>query len=149
MSLLVSSGARRRAVLVAALLAAACGGNDGAGPNPNNNPPPAADPNTDINIVEGASTRTTTAFNPNPKVVSLGGNPSVSVRWINGDITGGDYQQGTATVHNIVSDNGAFPSSGSLPGNGTHSVSLTAAGDYAYHCSIHFPNMVGTVTVNP
>jgi plastocyanin len=151
MPILVSSGARRRAVLVAALLAAACGGNDGAGPNqnPNNNPPPAADPNTDINIVEGASTRTTTAFNPNPKTVSLGGNASVSVRWINGDITGGDYQQGTATVHNIVSDNGAFPSSGNLGGNATHSVTLSAAGNYDYHCSIHAPFMVGTITVNP
>jgi len=80
--------------------------------------------------------------------VSLGSNPSVSVRWVNKDITGGDYTSGTATVHNITSDNGAFTASANLAGNGTYSVALTAAGSYPYHCSIH-PNMVGTITVNP
>jgi plastocyanin len=149
MSILVSSGARRRAVLVAALLAAGCGGNDAADPNPNpNNPPPPSSTTGDVGIVEGASTRTTNAFNPNPKVLSLGGNPTVSVRWINGDITGSDYVQGTATVHNIASDNAAFSSSGNLQGNATFSVTLSATGDYDYHCEIH-PNMVGTITVNP
>ena len=142
------SGARRL-LAVLLLLAAGCGGDSGGpNPGPNNNPPPPANPTTDINVTEGASTRTTNAFSPNPKVVSLGGSPSVTVRWINGDITGGDYQQGTATVHTIVSDNGDFPSSGNLQGNGIHSATLSAAGDYDYHCGIH-PNMVGTVTVNP
>ena len=149
MSILVSSGARRRAVLVAALLAAACGGNDGAGPNPNNPQPPQGNTTTDIGIVEGASTQTTTAFSPNPKVVSLGGNPTVAIRWVNGDITGGDYVDGTATVHNIAPDNaGDFPPSGDLGGNETHSITLSAPGAYGYHCDIH-PNMVGTITVNP
>jgi plastocyanin len=149
MPTLRSSRALRRAVPVLFLTAAACG-SDSGGPNPgqNNNPPPPANVGTDINITEGASTRTTTAFSPNPKVVSLGGNPSVAVRWINGDITGGDYTQGVATVHTIVSDNGAFASSGNLGGNSTHTVTLSAAGNYNYHCSIH-PNMVGTITVNP
>ncbi len=148
MPLLVSSGTRRRVVPVALMLAAACGG-DSSGPNqnPNNNPPPQPT-SGDVDIVEGASTLTTNAFDPNPKVIALGGNASVSVRWINRDITGGDYQQGTATVHRIVSDNAAFPSSGNLGGNGTHSVTLSATGDYDYHCGIH-PNMVGTITVNP
>jgi plastocyanin len=147
--MLFSSRALRRALPVL-LLAAACGGDDGAaGPDPNpNNPPPPQATAGDVGIVEGASTRTTNAFSPNPKVVSLGANPNVSVRWINGDITGGDYQQGTATAHDIVSDNAAFPSSGLLQGNGTHSVTLSAAGNYDYHCSVH-PNMVGTITVNP
>jgi plastocyanin len=146
---LFSSRALRRAI-PALLLAAACGGDDSGGPNPgpNNDPPPQADPTTDIGIVEGASTRTTDAFNPNPKVVSLAGNASVSVRWVNGDITGGDYQAGTATVHDITSDNAAFPQSGNLGGNATHTITLSAAGDYDYHCGIH-PNMVGTITVNP
>jgi plastocyanin len=70
------------------------------------------------------------------------------VRWVNKDISGGDYAQGTATSHNITSDNGAFTSSGLLGGNATFSTSFTAAGDYPYHCSVH-PNMVGTVTVTP
>ncbi|HET8622102.1 MAG TPA: hypothetical protein VFM14_00925 [Gemmatimonadales bacterium] len=149
MPFLVTSGAGRWAVPAALLLAIACGGDDSGGPNPgpNNDPPPAPQA-SDINITDGASTRTTNAFSPNPKVVSLGGGSSVSIRWINGDITGGDYQQGIATVHNIVSDNAAFPSSSNLGGNATHTISLTAPGDFDYHCGIH-PNMVGTITVNP
>ena len=124
----------------------ACGGYTPTQNTPNS-PPPAAMQN-DITIVSGASQLTTNAFNPNPKVVSLGGSSSVTVRWVNSDITGGDYTSGTATSHNITSDNGSFTPSGILGGNATYSVSLSAAGSYPYHCSIH-PNMVGTITVNP
>jgi hypothetical protein len=135
----------RSAVLAVLLGLAACGGSDlSTGQNP---PPPPAAPN-DIRIVVGASQLTTTAFSPNPKVLSLGGNASVSVRWVNGDITAGDYTSGIATSHNITSDAGVFPSSGLLGGNATFSAALTAAGAYPYHCAIH-PNMVGTITVNP
>ena len=124
----------------------ACGGYT-APTDTGNMAPPTAAPN-DIHIVVGASALMATAFNPNPKVVSLAGNPSVTVRWVNSDISGGDYSSGTATIHNITSDNAAFTPSGTLGGNATYSVTLTAAGDYPYHCQIH-PNMVGTVTVNP
>lgn len=134
------------ALLAVPLGLAGCGGY--SAPADTQNPtPPATAPN-DIGIVVGASQLTTTAFSPNPKVVSLGGNSSLGVRWVNGDISGGNYTTGTATIHNIVSDNGAFASSGSLGGNATYSVTLTATGSYPYHCSIH-PNMVGTITVNP
>jgi plastocyanin len=127
-------------------LSGACGSY--SAPNTVQNPPPPAATANDISIVVGASLLTTTAFSPNPEVVSLGGNPSVTVRWVNKDITGGSYTEGTATVHNITPDVvGAFTPSGGLGGNGTYSVALTA-GSYPYHCSIH-PNMVGTVTVNP
>ena len=127
-------------------LSGACGSYT-APSNSQNQPPPTSLAN-DINIAIGASALTTTAFSPNPKVVALGGNSSVSVRWVNKDISGGDYTQGSATVHNITSDNGAFTSSGNLGGNGTYTATFTAAGDYPYHCAIH-PNMVGTVTVTP
>lgn len=127
-------------------LSSACGGY--SAPNDTQNPPPPAAAANDISIAVGASQLTTTAFSPNPKVVSLGGNASVTVRWVNKDITGGDYVAGTATTHNIASDNGAFATSGPLGGNATFSVGFTAAGNYPYHCQIH-PNMVGTVTVNP
>ena len=70
------------------------------------------------------------------------------VRWINQDISGGDYTMGTAVTHQIKSDNGAFATSPLLGGNATYSISLTAAGTYTYHCNIH-PNMVGTITVTP
>jgi plastocyanin len=136
----------RIAVLALSLgLCGACGSD--TAPSDTQNPPPPTATANDISMVVGASQLTTTAFSPNPKVVSLGGNPSVTVRWVNKDITGGDYAEGSATVHNITSDNGAFTASGGLGGNGTYSVALTA-GSYPYHCAIH-PNMVGTVTVNP
>ena len=127
-------------------LSGACGGY--SAPNDAQNPPPPPAAANDISIAVGAAQLTTTAFSPNPKVVSLGGNASVTLRWVNKDITGGDYVAGTATSHNIASDNGAFATSGALGGNGTYSVAPAAAGDYPYHCAIH-PNMVGTVTVNP
>ena len=114
----------------------------------NNNAPPPTPTSNDIGIGIGAETRTTTAFNPNPKTVALAGGASVAVRWVNQDISGGDYTMGTAVVHNITSDNGAFAPSGPLGGNAVYSISLTAAGSYNYHCSIH-PNMVGTIVVNP
>ena len=79
----------------------------------------------------------------------MGSAASVSVRWVNRDITGGEYQTGTATPHNITPDNaGDFTPSGTLGGNKTHQVTLTATGTYPYHCSIH-PAMEGTVVVNP
>ena len=150
MPFLVTSGARRWAVPASLLLALACGGDDSGGPNPgpNNDPPPAPQA-SDIDIGEGASTRTTTAFTPNPKVVSLGGATSVTIRWINRDITGGDYQQGTPTQHSIVPDNaGDFAPSPTLNGNSTYTITLSTAGTYDYHCGIH-PGMVGTIQVDP
>jgi plastocyanin len=136
----------RAALLALPFGLAACGGY--TAPTGTQNPPPPPVAVNDIRIVVGASQLSTTAFNPNPKVVSLGGNPSVSVRWVNGDISGGDYTSGTATAHNITSDTEAFTPSGSLGGNATFTTTFTATGSYPYHCSIH-PNMVGTVTVNP
>lgn len=133
------------ALLAVPLGLAGCGYN--APTDTGNMAPPTAAPN-DIHIIVGASALTTTAFNPNPKVVSLGSAASVTVRWVNSDITGDNYTSGTATIHNVYSDNGAFTASGSLGGNATYSVAFTATGDYPYHCQIH-PNMVGTVTVNP
>jgi plastocyanin len=127
-------------------LAGACGSY--TAPTTTQNPPPPAAMTNDISIVIGASGLTTTAFSPDNKVVSLGGNPSVSVRWVNKDIMGGGYGSGGATVHNITSDNGAFTASGPLGGNATYTIALTTAGSYPYHCSIH-PKMVGTITVNP
>jgi plastocyanin len=149
MSILVPSGVRRLApgLLVLAL---ACGG-DSSGPTGNNNTNNPPQPQTnDIDIDPGASGRTDDAFTPGAKVVTLGSATSVSVRWVNLDVTGGEYQSGTVTAHRIEATNpaGAFPSSGNLGRGGTHTVSFNAAGTYEYHCSIH-PNMVGSIVVNP
>jgi len=116
-------------------------------PSTSNAPPPTPTSN-DIGITIGAETKTTTAFSPNPKTVALGGAANVTLRWINEDITGGDYMNGSAVSHEIASDNGAFATSPILGGNATYSISLSTAGTYNYHCMIH-PNMVGTITVTP
>jgi len=144
MPMRLSLGALRRAAPVLLLAAAACGGDGGTNQGPNNDPPPPVS-SGDITIREGASNLGANAFSPSTKTVTLA---SPTVRWINSDITGGDYQQGTATVHRIEATNpaGAFTASNNLGGNQTHSVTFTAAGTYQYHCSIH-PTMTGTVEV--
>src|SRR5512146_2453475 len=121
-------------------IAAGCS-NSSTSPSNQNAPPPTPNPSSDIGVVLGASTKTTTAFSPNPKSISLGGAASVTIRWINEDITGSDYHTGTATTHQVMSDNSAFATSPPLGGNGTYSISLSAPGTYTYHCAIH-PNMV-------
>ena len=110
-------------------LVAACGSSS-TGPS---TPP---DKVGDISIVNGAEFLTTAAFDPNPKTVTLtdGG----GVRWVNGD----------HTTHQMMSDNGAFPTSGFIRAGETYSITLGTAGTYHYHCAIH-PNMVGTITVTP
>ena len=149
MSVHVPSGFRRLApgLLVLAL---ACGGDSSGPTGNNNNNPPQPQPDIDINIPPGAFAETVDAFNPSEKTVSLAGGTSVSVRWVNLDVTGGEYQSGTVTAHRIEATNpaGAFPSSGNLGRGGTHTVSFNAAGTYQYHCSIH-PGMVGSIVVNP
>lgn len=120
-------------------LASACGSDSTTNPNPT---PMAGD----VDIVKGAQVLTTTAFNPNPKQLSLGGGTAVSVRWVNTD--GGGGYGGTAVAHQIASDNGAFGTSAPLGSGATYSVTFTAAGSYNYHCAIH-PNMVGTIVVSP
>jgi plastocyanin len=120
-------------------LTSACGSDSTTNPNPNPTP-------GDIDIVRGAQVLTTTAFNPNPKNLSLGGGTEVSVRWVNTD--GGGTYGGASVAHQIASDNGAFTTSGLLGSGATYSVTFTAAGTYTYHCNIH-PNMVGTIVVSP
>ncbi len=132
---------------VLALGLAGCGGYDTTGTTPMNQPPPAANPSTDITIVQGAQTLTTGAFVPNPKVVALNGAPSVSVRFVNRDISGNDYTTGTAVVHHIVADDASFDT-GNLGGNATATVNFSTTGDHPFHCANH-PNMVGTVHVDP
>jgi plastocyanin len=132
------------AVAVFLFLAAACG-NDSTSSS-NGTPPPTAASN-DINIPAGASQ--SGQFSPNPKTVALSGGASVSIRWVNRDYSGTDYSA-TSVVHNIASLSNpiAFNPSGQLGGNATYSITLAAAGDYPYHCTIH-PNMQGTIHVNP
>jgi plastocyanin len=137
-------GFRLIAGSIALCIVAACSSDSTSAPL---NAPPPTPASSDVNIVVGAQTKTTNAFSPNPKTVSLAGGTTATVRWVNGDISGGDYTMGTAVTHDITSDNSAFAPSGPLGGDATYSIQL-AAGTYSYHCAIH-PNMVGTIQVNP
>jgi len=137
-----------RSLLPPVLFCVIAGCTSSTTPSTTQNAPPPTPTSNDIGITLGAETKTTTAFTPNPKTVALAGGANVTLRWVNQDISGGDYTTGTAVTHQIMSDNGAFATSPLLGGNATYSISLTAAGTYTYHCNIH-PNMVGTINVTP
>jgi plastocyanin len=105
-------------------------------------------PAADVTINKGASTLGTAAFSPNPFSTSLAGTNAGKVTWANGDFTS-TYNGTTGTTHHLVSDTGLWPAgSGTMGAAQTFSYTFTAAGSYAYHCSIH-PGMTGTITVTP
>jgi len=79
----------------------------------------------------GASTLQSTAYNPNPVAITVGG----TVIWTNND----------TVAHTSTADGGAW-NSGSIAAGGTFSRTFSTAGTFAYHCAIH-PGMIGTVTV--
>jgi plastocyanin len=74
---------------------------------------------------------TTTAYAPNPAVVSVGG----SVTWTNND----------TKTHTATANDNAWNSGPIAPG-GQFSRTFPSAGTFQYFCTIH-PGMVGTVTV--
>jgi plastocyanin len=82
-------------------------------------------------MVNGAFGRTNTAFSPSPVTVAVG----TTVTFVNNDVA----------PHDARADNGGFSTPVLQPG-GTANVTLSTAGNFVYHCSIH-PGMVGTVTV--
>jgi plastocyanin len=84
-----------------------------------------------VSIVAGSRTLTTTAYNPNPITMSVGG----TVTWMNND----------SITHTSTSDGGSWDSGTMAPG-ASFSHTFQTAGTFQYHCAIH-PNMVGTVTV--
>ncbi len=82
-------------------------------------------------MVNGAFGLTTTAFSPSPVTVAVG----TVVTFTNKDVA----------THDARADNGGFSTPLIAPG-GTASVTLSTAGSFVYHCSIH-PGMVGTIVV--
>jgi plastocyanin len=98
-----------------------------------------------VSIVEGASTMTDKAFDPNPANVKVGD----SVTWTNND----------SQPHTVVSGTGSSdPNMGkefdSSPGlktllapNQTFDHKFTTAGEFPYFCLVH-PTMVGKVVVS-
>ena len=140
--------ALRLLVVPAALCVFAACSSDSTGSSTPPPAPPTGNATTDINIPPGASV--SGQFQPNPKSVALNGGASVSVRWVNRDYSGADYSASTVTHHIVSGSNPeAFAPSQLLTASAlTYTISLTAPGDYPYHCSIH-PNMQGTIHVDP
>lgn len=74
------------------------------------------------------------AFDPVTLTVAVG----TTVTWTNND----------AVPHDVTANDGSFKS-GSIAAGGTFAYTFTAAGTYTYQCTIHQPNMVGTIIVTP
>jgi plastocyanin len=68
---------------------------------------------------------------------------SVSVKV--GDIV--QWTNGGSATHNVTFQDASGTNSGDMNGGATYMVKFTAAGDYAYICTYHQPNMKGTVHV--
>jgi plastocyanin len=129
----------------AALLVIGAMGCSSSTPTSNNTvPPPQVN---DITIGQGAQNLAAGAFTPNPKNVALSGGASVSIRFVNDDADPGNYGA-TGTAHHIVSDDGTSFDTGVLDVYHTSTKTLTTAGTYNFHCSIH-PTMVGSIVVAP
>jgi plastocyanin len=82
-------------------------------------------------MVNGAFGRTTNAYSPSPVTVAVGS----SVKFTNDDIA----------THDAKADNGGFTTPLISPG-GTATVTMSTAGSFVYHCTIH-TGMVGTIVV--
>lgn len=123
---------RTRLILPVALAGALAVGACGKGSTPTMPTTPTSA--STVSITAGASTKTTTAYSPNPITISKGG----TVTWMNND----------TTTHTSVSDPGMAMSwaSGSIAPGASFTQTFPNSGRFTYHCSIH-PNMVGTVTV--
>ena len=124
-----------RFVLAACVLAlaAACGSSSPSAPttfNPSPTPSPTPGTNTVV-IPSGAQNLGTSAFNPNPIMVSVG----ATVTWTNSD----------TIAHTATSNTGAFDS-GLIGAGGQFSFTFQSAGTFPYHCTIH-PGMMGSVVV--
>jgi plastocyanin len=106
-----------------ALIAAACGSSS----NPSS---PTVSADVTISMV---GDRGNQSYSPNPTTMRVG----QTVAWKNND----------STVHNALEDAGERFASGNVNAGETSSPkTMSAAGTFTYHCTIH-PGMVGTLVV--
>ena len=107
-------------IIVIALASTGCNSN-------NESPNPTADVTINIVGMNGSN-----SYSPNPANVTVG----QTVSWHNSD----------STTHTATQTGGGFNTGNIGPGGTSAPIQITAAGDLAYHCSIH-PTMVGTLHV--
>lgn len=130
-----------KSVFVALAVASlcACGGSGGGATNPpvNNNPPAGNTPPP-----AGGISVTNNAFSPSAKSVAVGS----TVQWSWNTCTNDPYNYGgsTCVAHSVTFDDGT---TSPTQDQGTFTRTFTAAGSYAYHCSVHGTAMAGTITV--
>jgi plastocyanin len=115
-------------LLVFALVLAACSSTTPtAAPTVGATNPTAASAMADVSMKSFA-------FDPVSLTVAVG----TTVTWTNND----------NVPHDVTADDGSFKS-GSIAAGGTFAYTFTTAGTYTYQCTIHQPNMVGTIIVTP
>jgi len=73
------------------------------------------------------------SFSPNPGTIRVG----QRVAWLNAD----------SVAHTATANGGSFNTGILAPGSTSAAITITAAGSFGYHCTLH-PEMVGTLTVN-
>jgi plastocyanin len=90
-------------------------------------------PTTSANVtISILGDRASQSYSPNPTTVRVG----QTVAWQNND----------SIAHNATQDAGAFASITVNAGGITTPITMSTAGTFTYHCTIH-PGMVGTLTV--
>ena len=123
-------------IALAMISVAACGGSGGGTTAPKNNQPPGNTPPP-----AGGISVTNNAFSPGSKTVTAGS----AVNWSWNTCTGGDgYTGQTCVDHSVTFDDGT---TSAIQDQGSYTRTFTAAGTYAYHCSVHGALMTGTITV--
>ena len=120
-------------LLLVAVTLAGCGGGYSSPTSPSPSPTPGPTPGgtADLTITitgeDGAQ-----SFSPNPGTVTVG----QTVAFFNAD----------SIVHTATADGGAFNTGNIAPGATSVPITMTAAGNFGYHCAIH-PDMVGSLVV--
>ena len=94
---------------------------------------PSAPTTTSANVtISILGDRGSQSYSPNPTTMRVG----QTVAWQNND----------SIAHNATQDAGAFASITVNAGGITTPITMSTAGTFTYHCTIH-PGMVGTLTV--
>ncbi len=112
------------AAVATATIASACGSSSSSPSSPSGT---TADVTIQIVADRGSS-----SYNPSPTTVRVG----QSVAWHNAD----------SIAHDSTQDSGRFQTGTLNAGATSTAVTMSTAGTFTYHCSIH-PDMVGTITV--
>lgn len=99
--------------------------------------------NVNIDIVQGASTKTNDAFSPNPANAHVGD----TVVWTNKDSAIHTVESGASGTADGKFGTNADKSPILIPPGKTSEFTPTAAGDYKYFCALH-PAMVGELKVS-